>query len=78
MIKNILFDLGGVLYHIAYIKTIKEFGSAISIRHLKELSQKKISLNNLNSDEEKELKNSINQLKSLYEKSVKIYDNSKN
>ena len=62
----------------SYIKTIKEFGSAISIRHLKELSQKKISLNNLNSDEEKELKNSINQLKSLYEKSVKIYDNSKN
>ena len=25
MVKNILFDLGGVLYHISYIKTIEAF-----------------------------------------------------
>ena len=43
MIKNILFDLGGVLYHIAYIKTIKTVKS-LGIENAKEVySQQKQS-----------------------------------
>ena len=43
MIKNILFDLGGVLYHIAYIKTIKAFEN-LGIENAKEVySQQKQS-----------------------------------
>ena len=43
MIKNILFDLGGVLYHISYIKTIEAF-EKLNIKNAKDIySQQKQS-----------------------------------
>ena len=61
----------------AYLKTIEEVGIGITSRHLKELSQKKIVLKNLDETEEKHLEDLINRLKTLYEKSANIYENSK-
>ena len=37
MAKNILFDLGGVLYHISYLKTIEAFQEFVG-KHLFERS----------------------------------------
>ncbi len=59
----------------AYIKTIQEVGIAFSPRRLKELSQKKINVKNLEVTEEKQLEDLVNQLKTFYEKSINIYEN---
>ena len=61
----------------AYLKTIEEAGVALSPRDLKELSQKKIMSKNLDTNEEKKLEDLVDRLKTFYEKSVNIYDNSK-
>lgn len=61
----------------AYLKTIEEVGEALPIRDLKVLSQKKIILKNLDTSEEKKLEDLVNKLKKFYEKSINIYDNSR-
>lgn len=61
----------------AYLKTVEEFGVGLSPRDLKVLSQKKIMSKNLDMNEEKQLEDFVDRLKTFCEKSFNIYDNSK-
>lgn len=59
----------------AYLKTINEFGIALNIKTLINISSKKIMLQSLDLEEENDLINMINRLKFFYEKAIFIYNN---